>query len=156
MAPFDTTTPAEKWAELAAGWQEVATQWANWWLSGSPGAASQQIAALPGIGTIAAAFDAQAVARLNERYAPRFQMLWTRTLAGAPPPSTHDESAQRDRRFAAPEWQDQPFFALVKDAYLLYSDYLIELASLAQLPPSEKHRLEFATRQYLDAIAPTN
>src|SRR4029453_1513533 len=62
----------------------------------------------------------------------------------------------QDRRFAARAWRDQPFFALLKDAYLLYGEYLTELAELAQLPPADKRRLRFATRQYLDAISPAN
>ena len=61
-----------------------------------------------------------------------------------------------DRRFAGRAWRELPYFALLKDSYLLYADYLRELAALAHLPPAEQQRLRFATRQYVDAIAPTN
>jgi polyhydroxyalkanoate synthase len=44
----------------------------------------------------------------------------------------------------------------VQEAYLLYGEYLRKLAALAHLPPAEKRRLEFAVRQYVDAIAPSN
>ncbi len=152
MAPLDTTQ-TEKWTELAAGWQDVAMRWANWWLSGSSQAASRPLAAMPAIGALGSAFDPQAVAQLNERYAPRFHALWTRAIGGT---GVANDAPEKDRRFVAAEWREQPFFALVKDAYLLYSEYLTELASLAQLPPADKRRLQFATRQYLDAIAPTN
>jgi polyhydroxyalkanoate synthase len=65
-------------------------------------------------------------------------------------------SNERDRRFAAPAWRDQPYYAFIKDAYLLNAEYLTALASLAQLPPADKRRLAFATRQYIDALSPTN
>ncbi len=66
------------------------------------------------------------------------------------------EPAPGDRRFHAAAWREQPFFALMMQSYLLYGEYLRELAHLAPLPPDEKRRLEFATRQYVDALAPTN
>ena len=66
------------------------------------------------------------------------------------------EPRKGDRRFAAAAWRDEPYFAFLKQVYLLYDEYLTELAALAQLPPMDKRRLAFATRQYLDAIAPTN
>ena len=53
-------------------------------------------------------------------------------------------------------WHEQPFFSLLRQWYLLYASYLRELAALAPLPEPEKRRLAFATRQYVDAIAPTN
>ena len=48
------------------------------------------------------------------------------------------------------------YFALLKDAYLLYADYLRELAHLAQADPAMKRRLGFLVEQYIDAIAPSN
>src|SRR3989442_15211741 len=105
------------------------------------------------------AFDPQAMAALAARYAPRFQALWTMAqgLSGgskALPPVA--EPRKGDRRFAAAAWRDEPYFAFLMQLYLLHDEYLTELAALAQLPPMDKRRLAFATRQYLDAIAPTN
>ena len=65
-------------------------------------------------------------------------------------------AAPGDRRFAAREWREQPYFALLKQGYLLCGEYLTELAALAALPEPDKHRLAFVTRQYVDALAPTN
>ena len=36
----------------------------------------------------------------------------------------------RDRRFAAPEWQDDPYYRAIRDAYLLASKQLRDLVSL--------------------------
>jgi len=81
------------------------------------------------------------------------EALWLKTLQGAPKDAA---TAHRDRRFATREWQEQPYFALLKDAYLLYGEYMSELAELAQTDAASKKRLEFIVRQYIDAIAPSN
>src|SRR5207249_6097258 len=87
----------------------------------------------------------------------RYHALGTEEMGGSGEAASKTAtSTERDRRFAAPAWRDQPYYAFIKDAYLLYAEYLTELASLAQLPPADKRRLEFATRQYIDAMAPTN
>ena len=99
------------------------------------------------------------VTELNARFQARTQALWRAAFdlhaTGGTLPDLVLPSPG-DRRFRAAAWADQPFFALLKQSYLLYADYLRELAHLAPLPAAEKRRLEFATRQYLDAIAPTN
>ena len=105
-------------------------------------------------------FDPSALAALNELFAPRVRALWASVMRdGGGTPAAHDAHATHavaDRRFAARVWREQPYFALLKDGYLLYAEYLRELAALAHLPPAEQRRLQFATRQYVDAIAPTN
>jgi polyhydroxyalkanoate synthase len=64
------------------------------------------------------------------------------------------QHAPGDRRFAAAEWRELPYFALIKQAYLLFGQYLAELAALASLPEHGKQRLAFITKQYVDALAP--
>jgi len=98
------------------------------------------------------------LAAINERYRARLAELWTASLdarAGEPmrevvPPPPGD------KRFAAAEWRELPYFAFLRQAYLLYADYLRELAAGAALPPADRRRLAFITKQYVDAIAPTN
>ena len=60
-----------------------------------------------------------------------------------------------DRRFAGPEW-DTPYFAMLRDQYLAMSKYCEDAAASIELPAHEKGRLQFAVRQWLDAIAPSN
>ena len=142
--------------ELAARWQQLAEECAKWWMTSalSP-SAGHTLNASPE--EIAPLFDARAVAELTERFTPRFGALWARMMGGSATSTLEvTTSNERDRRFANPAWRDQPYYAFIKDAYLLNAEYLTALASLAQLPPTDKRRLEFATRQYLDALAPTN
>ena len=102
----------------------------------------------------------EALARLNDEYGKRWAALWsaaTDALAHDPRPIPVVAEAQPgDRRFAAPEWNELPFFALMKQSYLLAAEYLNELAASTALPETEKKRLVFATKQFVDALAPTN
>src|SRR5690606_13593863 len=62
-----------------------------------------------------------------------------------------------DRRFSAPEWAESPVFDYVRQAYLLNAGFLQEVAE--QMPIADgraKQRIQFLTRQYVDALAPTN
>jgi len=97
--------------------------------------------------------------QLGARYQGQFQALAQAALqvpvAGGTLPDVVGE-APGDRRFKSAAWREQPYFAFLKQAYLLYADYMTELARLAPVSDIEKRRLEFATRQYLDAISPSN
>jgi polyhydroxyalkanoate synthase len=61
-----------------------------------------------------------------------------------------------DRRFAATEWRDYPYFDLLKQSYLLASQFMHEWAGLIACPEEERQRLQFWTQQFVDAMAPSN
>jgi polyhydroxyalkanoate synthase len=111
-------------------------------------------------GTNAYPFDPQSLLSVQESFKLRFAQLWTAAAnALARPGSTLPQivaDPPGDRRFSAAAWREQPFFAWVKQSYLLYAEYLTAITSLATLPPAEKRRLEFSVRQFIDAMAPTN
>jgi len=64
--------------------------------------------------------------------------------------------APGDRRFAASEWRDNPYFSYLKQSYLLASGFLADLAAGAELEAGAKERLQFAVRQWCDAMCPAN
>jgi len=67
----------------------------------------------------------------------------------APPPG--------DRRFRDAEWQQNEIFDFIKQSYLLSATAMQGMvASLHDIPESERKRVEFYTRQFADAFAPTN
>jgi polyhydroxyalkanoate synthase len=105
-------------------------------------------------------FDPQSLVALHESFKVRFAQLFGAAAAAlATPGATMPQlvaDAPGDRRFSSVVWREQPFFAWVKQAYLLYGEYLMAMTSLATLPAAEKRRLEFSVRQFVDAIAPTN
>ena len=68
-----------------------------------------------------------------------------------------DAEKPRDRRFASPEWQDNPYFRTIRDAYLLASKQIRSVASVAEKDDTPNAAMiDFLVDQYLNAIAPTN
>lgn len=62
-----------------------------------------------------------------------------------------------DKRFSAPDWQQNPVLDALKQSYLLAATSLLKTASEVQgLDEQQQHRLLFYIRQFLDAISPTN
>ena len=161
---MEEQTPGNDWAELVSEWQAMGRQWLQWW---SPADATTMPTAMPlewgnaAFSVLApngAWIDPVAAAELTERYNVRLEALWQRALAGKAVPASETDAAAhaRDRRFGAKEWREQPFFAWLRDSYLLYADYVRELAALAQGDADAKKRLRFLAQQYADAIAPSN
>jgi polyhydroxyalkanoate synthase len=102
----------------------------------------------------------QALTDLNARFAARYQALWQSVQAAlARPGTTVPEIATEapgDRRFKAAAWREQPYFAWLRQAYLLYAEYVAAVTALTPLPEQERRRWQFALRHWLDAIAPSN
>jgi polyhydroxyalkanoate synthase subunit PhaC len=168
----------QPWMELALEWQKFGQQWANWWttphvaaaIAEPPGGApneqsdGQRMANAMSTGSALSQIDPQKLALLNASYLPRFQALavaaqWLQLgmVNGASPQIPNVASPRPgDRRFAAAEWSELPPYSLLKQYYLLTSEYLLDLVDLTPLPQRDRHRLRFLTRQVVDALAPTN
>jgi polyhydroxyalkanoate synthase len=149
---------SDDWSDLAHRWQDVGAQWAQWWAaptgvlpsSATEGMAPQSDATSPAPAMI----DPAAAAQLTERYARQFEALWARAAEGKAAPASAE--AEADRRFASKAWREHPYFAWLRDAYLLYGHYVRELAALARADDTTKRRLIFLARQYVDAVSPSN
>ncbi len=62
-----------------------------------------------------------------------------------------------DRRFSDAAWTDNPFYDQIKQGYLLISrHYLSMVRETRGLDAPTARKAEFLTRQYIDALAPTN
>jgi polyhydroxyalkanoate synthase len=67
------------------------------------------------------------------------------------------EPASGDRRFRDSEWQRNEVFDFIKQSYLLTANSVQQtVANLHGIPDHERKRIEFYTRQFADAFAPTN
>ncbi len=67
------------------------------------------------------------------------------------------EPEHGDKRFNAPDWQQNPVFDALKQSYLLAATTLLKTASgIKGLDEKHQRQLTFFLRQYLDAISPTN
>ena len=61
-----------------------------------------------------------------------------------------------DKRFAAPEWQHNPAFRILRDLYLLASEALLQGAAAAKGGDDvEAQRINFHLRQFVDAMSPS-
>jgi polyhydroxyalkanoate synthase subunit PhaC len=76
-----------------------------------------------------------------------------RWLGVAPAESSPGQGT--DKRFAAPEWHNNPVYRVLRDIYLLSSDWLLHRIETLDLDPAERQRIEFHLRQFIDATSPT-
>ena len=62
-----------------------------------------------------------------------------------------------DRRFRDPAWEQNQLFDFIKQSYLLSSRWLVSTVAKAEgLDDKTAQKVDFYTRQFVDALAPTN
>ncbi len=82
--------------------------------------------------------------------------LWNRFLTPGEQPALAS-AADKDRRFKADAWRNQPFFDLIRQSYLLVADHLLaSVEDFEGLDPDQRRRLNFATRAVVEALSPAN
>ncbi|HET7363675.1 MAG TPA: class I poly(R)-hydroxyalkanoic acid synthase [Burkholderiales bacterium] len=89
---------------------------------------------------------------LQTEYLEQQAKLWTALLAGRNESLVQDD----DRRFAAREWRENPYFNYLRQSYLLAAKYVRQMVEAAPLDAQSKERARFAARQWLDAMCPAN
>ena len=85
--------------------------------------------------------------------------LWQQAALGVLGGSTEKviEPDSSDYRFRSDSWNDGQLFDFIKQSYLLASRYIMEsTASAKGLDEKTREQVQFFTRQYVDAMAPTN
>jgi polyhydroxyalkanoate synthase len=102
----------------------------------------------------------RAAADYNQRLFEKSVEVWTDAtlrLWGARQGEEKDEQIS-DPRFSAPEWDSNPFYAMLKETYLLASEHLLNEAKVTDGRGSteEQRRLNFHLRQFVEAMAPAN
>ena len=71
---------------------------------------------------------------------------------GAPP-----DRVEKDRRFANPMWDTNPYFNFVKQQYLINAQAMEQAVdAITDMEPREKQRLAYFSRQIIDLMSPTN
>jgi len=99
------------------------------------------------------------LARMQQAFAERHVALWSSLLQGPPDGGREPIIVPEpgDRRFSAPEWKESPVFDYVRQAYLLNAEFLKQVSdALPMADGRAKSRVQFLTRQYVDALAPSN
>ncbi len=86
----------------------------------------------------------------------RYMDLWastTRRAAGEEPPA----APSKDKRFKDPAWSENPAFDVMRQSYLVTSDWMNGLvAGVQDVDPLTKRRAEFFTKLLTDAFSPSN
>ena len=90
----------------------------------------------------------------------RYMDLWRNaalSAMGQAPPAPVVAPAKGDKRFADPDWTANPMFDVIKQSYLITSNWLNDLVSGVEgVDPLTRRRVEFATKMITDAVSPTN
>jgi polyhydroxyalkanoate synthase len=109
------------------------------------------------MGRIAAQPDrlVRAQADLFQRYMELWQSAARRASGETPAPVV--TPAKGDKRFADPVWSDNPVFDVIKQSYLVTSNWLNALVSdTPGVDPMNKRRVEFFMKMLTDAFSPSN
>ena len=162
--PSNEAPLADAWTRLANEWQSAGQQWTNWWIRSANASndalrrahAEPEAPVFPVVTPTVpvAGVPADVLADINRRYQRKFEALWSSVMFGSH--STEAEKPTTDRRFAAKAWSDQPYFVLLRDSYLLYCDYIREIADRTDADPGTRKKLSFVADQFINAIAPSN
>ena len=80
----------------------------------------------------------------------------TERLVGIPNKSDHRPVAA-DRRFRHSAWTENVLFDYIKQSYLLFAEAVLSAVNRVDgLNPKTAHKVDFYTRQFVDAMAPSN
>ena len=100
--------------------------------------------------------DPRPVARAQIELWEQSVSLWARTLrhllGGEPPPPSAP-----DKRFKHPEWAENAIFSYIRDSYLLSARAILSaVRGVKGLDEETSRKVEFYTKQFVDALAPSN
>ena len=78
---------------------------------------------------------------------------WGRMLGVEP----EAKKEAKDKRFAAPEWHENPIFDTIRKTYLALSDQMLgNVEEIDGVDDETRARLKFAVRNFVDAMSPSN
>src|SRR5215210_5570013 len=105
----------------------------------------------------------QVATKYNQRLFETTLDVWTDAASrfwGLPQQEEQEEEEEDnpDPRFSAPEWDSNPFYAMLKETYFLATEYLLNEAQETdgQGDTEEQQRLNFHLKQFVEAMAPVN
>ncbi|WP_374138602.1 MULTISPECIES: PHA/PHB synthase family protein [unclassified Sphingomonas] len=84
--------------------------------------------------------------------------LWQHFIApDLAEPIAETAEQERDKRFKAPQWRENPVFDWIRQSYFLVSDHLLRgVESVEGIDDRQREQLRFATRGFVDAMSPSN
>jgi polyhydroxyalkanoate synthase len=105
----------------------------------------------------AAAADPMALMTAGAQAWAKGLETWGKMLGGVTAAPAPGEQQRKDRRFAAPEWRDNPIFDTIRQTYLRLSDQLLgTVDEIEGVDAATREKMRFATRSFVDAMSPSN
>ena len=94
---------------------------------------------------------------LQTDYVKQATELWNQSLVRSQPDAqAAAPAAIGDKRFAAPEWANNPAATYTAQMYLLNARTLLQLAEAIEGDAKTRARVRFAVQQWIDAMSPAN
>jgi polyhydroxyalkanoate synthase len=158
LPTMDPSALAERFQELASKSQAIVAEFmqsqpaiANIGM-GDPAQVGQAFVEL----ATKMASDPEAIARTQVDLWQQTMELWARTTArllGIEPAA----APVADKRFKHPEWTENAVFSYIRDSYLLSSRAIqAAVRDVKGLDADTAHKVDFYTKQFVDAVAPSN
>jgi polyhydroxyalkanoate synthase subunit PhaC len=155
-APIPTLEDWQHWTLVMGRAQQMLMEfWAEQMKAGQPMPTWSQPAF--GFGGQSGATDPMALMSAGAEAWAKGLETWGKMLGGVAVAPPAREPDRKDRRFAAPEWRDNPIFDTIRNTYLQISDQLLGTADQIEgLDADTRERLRFATKSFVDAMSPSN
>ncbi len=101
--------------------------------------------------------DQATIARAHDFWADSMK-LWQRFLTpGTAEPFAETPEQARDKRFAAPQWRDNPVFDWMRQSYFIVADHLQRgVESLDGVDDKQREQIRFLARNMVEAMSPSN
>ena len=149
--------------EFASRLDRMMADLAARWAAGAGSAAGAAGTAVQSMGELAGRvrFDPARMVEAQMQLWQDYQRLWmgttARLLHGAQETAPVIEPAPEDQRFRDAQWSENPVFDYIKQAYLLNAEWARRMvASIEGLDDDTARKVDFFSRQVVDAMAPTN
>jgi polyhydroxyalkanoate synthase subunit PhaC len=83
--------------------------------------------------------------------------VWQKTAERMFMLRAQEANAPKDRRFKHPEWSENALFGFVKDSYLVAAKSILTAVREVQgIDDATARKVDFYTRQFVDALSPSN
>lgn len=83
--------------------------------------------------------------------------MWSESISRMSGENTPPRTKTTDKRFTDPDWENNPFFEFLKNAYFITSDWANKLVDESEgLDEHTRHKAAFYVRQITSALSPAN
>jgi poly[(R)-3-hydroxyalkanoate] polymerase subunit PhaC len=83
--------------------------------------------------------------------------IWHKTAERMLMLHARDADAPKDKRFKHPEWSENAVFNFVKDSYLVAAESILSaIRDVKGMDEASARKVDFYTRQFVDALSPSN